>query len=324
MNALIKCGSSPSAFTDCVSENANSGYYLNSGKDSTTNQVIKCSNSGCLAISITEESCSKAGSVINKSSTIKLCIGESEEEPVAITGATSDSYETILLTDDNVFPDTSKDSKIAVKVSTDGYVYLLEEASLPECSNSASTSNTCIANAVDGSHCIKNGAIYKSTISGNTKKCEQVTGSAASTTEAFYFNESFEVVTSIDNNSKIYYAYECETDASKKVGNCSLVKGYTTANSKIVKCNGWKGEQCEVGATSSCTADCNGELSSTNLVFASSSNKYTLPTDSSTSIISFELTKTSGAYGALKEDIILLSVATGKATSTTLSSGKNI
>lgn len=330
--ALIKCESGPT----CEAVDALSGFYVNKGKDATTttNQVLKCSNTGCepYTIPATATACqeNKVG-IIYESSAVKLCTGDS----TTAVELTADAYKTLKITEDGVFPDTTTGAKVAVKVSVDGYVALLEEASLPIC-NSVTATNVCTiisGTLVDGGHCIKENKIYKADSTATTK-CEQLVEDSTSTKVEgnkviSYFDASdYKVVTSTNLATDTeYLVYECTLDSGKKHQDCALIKGFTDIGTKNIKCNGWKGEKCELITLGACAAGDNGKIGNDNKVCfsATAEENPLLPTDTEVSKIAFKSTDISTAYGALKDDVVFLSLSASKAVvdTTPLGSGKN-
>jgi len=330
--ALIKCESGPT----CEAVDALSGFYVNKGKDATTttNQVLKCSNTGCepYTIPATATACqeNKVG-IIYESSAVKLCTGDS----TTAVDLTADAYKTLKITEDGVFPDTTTGAKVAVKVSLDGYVALLEEASLPICNSVTATSACTITSGTlaDGGHCIKENKIYKADFTAN--KCEQLAEDATSTKVegdkviSYFAASDYNVVESTNLATDTeYLVYECTLDSGKKHQDCALVKGFTDIGTKNIKCNGWKGEKCEVITTlAACVAGDNGKVGASSKVCFSATPEENpdLPTGTEVSKIAFNSIDISTAYGALKDDIVFLSLSASKAVvdTTPLGSGKN-
>ncbi|KAL6631435.1 scaffoldin [Neocallimastix sp. 'constans'] len=329
--ALIKCESGPT----CEAVDALSGFYVNKGKDATTttNQVLKCSNTGCepYTIPATATACqeNKVG-IIYESSAVKLCTGDS----TTAVDLTADAYKTLKITEDGVFPDTTTGAKVAVKVSLDGYVALLEEASLPICNSVTATSACTITSGTlaDGGHCIKENKIYKADFTAN--KCEQLAEDATSTKVegdkviSYFAASDYNVVESTNLATDTeYLVYECTLDSGKKHQDCALVKGFTDIGTKNIKCNGWKGEKCEVITTlAACVAGDNGKVGASSKVCFSATPEENpdLPTGTEVSKIAFNSIDISTAYGALKDDIVFLSLSASKAVvdTTPLGSGE--
>jgi len=78
---------------------------------------------------------------------------------------------------------------------------------LPTCTD-ISGKNSCYKNAIENSHCIKNGKIYK-TLNNNNEKCIEVKSLDTKTT--FYFNSKYQMI-SIDNTNNINSVYKCNID----------------------------------------------------------------------------------------------------------------
>lgn len=256
----------------------------------------------------------------------ELCSSDNDDAPQVIPDATEDKYITIEnLSADGFFPDGKSGEKIAVKVGTDGSALLLEEICLPECSANTS-SNVCKIGGEDtdnGQHCIKDNKIYVTTISGNSKSCDQVTNSSGTTDdkEISYYDNEYKLVASSDLvDDTEYIVYECILKGTTKTyEECTIIKGYTDIGSKNIKCNGWKGEKCKLITLSACAANGNGNLGTSDsknaICFsATETQNVVLPTTAGiTEKIAFNLTNTSTDYGVLKNDIVFLSLSSTQA-----------
>jgi len=294
---IFKCNGQ----TSCTSIEGSKGYYINKGDN---NSIIKC-NGSCNAEDA-KSSCSTAGQVIGVNSTIKLCITASESKEIP-TSATDDSYEIITIAKDNDFPGGKKKGENIIKIGKDGSAILIEKVSLPTC-KATSGSVTCFDNAGDNAFCIKDGKLYKTTVS--TPTCAEESLSAVTK----YFNSDYKVGALSAAGDTAAMAYECKTDE------CNFVKGYVSIDTSNIRCNGWT-EGCEViTAGSACSANDEGSLiSGKKLCFGTT--EYTLPTGADEETIAFELSQTSGIYGGKKGDIIILNTSATKAVNTTLADG---
>ena len=111
-NALIYCSSN--TLNACEVQNALSGYYLNSGADKATKQIIKCTNTGCTEIAKEASTeCGKIGELKDVTTStigISLCLTNSgstvNTNLIQITSSTSTSYKTLTV-EANTFPDAS-------------------------------------------------------------------------------------------------------------------------------------------------------------------------------------------------------------------------
>lgn len=306
--------------TDCVVIDANSGYYTNSGGDSATNKVIKCSNTGCTTESV-ESSCSKAGDIIYASE-LKLCTTSSDS--TAFASQATDKFETIILESDNDFPGALK-GKIGVKLLSDRSnaiaALLLEDASLPLCTNTGKSA-VCFTGAEADQVCItSDGKLYKS--ASTSPKCSQITRSGdKGSIDISYYGKDFKEIASSAVDSSVaaktpYYTYQCSLsfDSTPKLENCVIVKGYTNIGTKAVQCSGWKEVACVAPATeATCASEVgDGAFASTEICI-DGTNDITLPTDVTvTQKVAFTLKDTSSNYGVLKDDILVLSISKTKA-----------
>jgi len=313
--SVIKCVSGGT----CSSEAAIVGYYANAG---VANSVIKSDNSGCSVVNVetTVTSCSKAGGLVY-SSGIKICSTESDNTPSAIVNSSgSDIYKTIELAEDGDFPGGNK-GKISIKISTDGYVLLLEEATLPTCTYTSSN-KSCFPSSVtyvqnESKYCISNNVIYKSEV----KKCTILTGTKNSSAISYYEASDYNEITPGFTTAE-YIVYQCKFNSSDgKAEKCTLIKGYTTSGSDLIQCNGWKGETCSVITKATCDKD-NGIIGTQGVCFSSDASKYVaLPTGEDTMVIAFEVTDTNEIYGIHGDDIVVLSLKSDQAIIESLSEG---
>ena len=295
------------------------GYFLNSGDSS---KIIQC-NGTCSEIaisSITASTCTKAGDIIQKSGKVSICITSSESKE--IKKQSSPIYETMALESGSGFLGISDKKKVTIKFDSNGEsAVLMEEATLRACKSSVPTSDAvCFDNAGNNEICISSDKkLYKSGTDPTTT-CAQHEGTADNSLEISYYDVEGKKSDDPTDGGE-YVVYQCKTDADRKLGNCEVVKGYTKIGSKIVQCNGWKGESCTVVASASgtCSKDDNGKMGANGLCF-STTNVLELPS-SYISTVAFELSKTSGIYGLNKEDIAILKVTGNSAVVTALEGG---
>jgi len=320
-DALIYC--TGEAQSTCTSLDAYSGYYLNSGSDSTAKKVIKCTNSGCTTIEVSAaDNCSKVGEIKKISNEISLCLKDSgntaDTDLIQIKTSTSESYETLSV-DTNVYPDANK-GIINIKFAP-SKVTMMEDASLPECPTTIPTTGVCVTGATEGEHCI-----HKS-----SKKIYQTTGgkcvAIVSTTPAkiLYFDNSNSILTTLtDSMHTMYMAYQCTftyNDAIYVVNSCKFVKGYLITSTLSVNCNGWKGEHCIVSSlTAETCSDGEALLTGKNICFGTSG--IDLSTLTKDKLVAFDASGTSSIYG-MSKGVIFLKLTSTSALVTSVSDEEN-
>jgi len=335
--ALIQCKESETENGSiiCTSLDAFNGYYLNSGSDTTTNQILTCIGSGdnprCAATPVLTESCGAAGAIIKKGDNVSLCLikDASSTDQIIITNVENgnSSYKTLEIASANDFPGTTagensgETKKNPIKIRPDGSVILLEDTSLPKCktenipTNGNSSTNLCFDNAGNNEHCISDNKIYESVINEDkTKSCTEVSEAGIK-----YFTKEGLNVNLVDV-STADMAYQCTGDDGSVT--CTLAKGITSVTENgIVYCNGWIDEKCQTVSTtdiSSCGAEDidNGAFGTVTVDTAeasglcfTSNNVITLPTDESQSVLmAFEFSKTSSVYGQMAGTISVLTL----------------
>ena len=321
---IISC---PSGNKSCILEDPSiNGYFINSGYENNDKKIIQCqcnvnnSESPCekLANSV-KTSCDTAGCInvdnADNPTTVTLCLKDSctgDGDTIVITGNDKDVYKTITST---VFPGVvpGESTSVSIKVGKDESVILLEDTSLPPCTddNVNSYTNACFTNAFDGQYCIYNKKIYKTEISeeGNAS-CSELTGSGKS---VIYFDNAYGEVKNPATRNDIM-AYICMYGESESV--CELVKGYIIKDNQYIQCNGWKREGCIVEAMTSeenCINDSDEgklKLLSNSKALCFGKEKNEMPNFETIDIdyIAFRTNDINTIYGINPEKIVFLSV----------------
>jgi len=314
---IISC---PSGNKSCILEDPTiNGYFINSGYEEDTKKIIQCnannSEEPCEKLNNSSKTCETAGCLkvdnADNPSTVTLCLTDSctgDGDTIVITGNDKDVYKTIITT---VFPGvvTGESTSVSIKVGKDESVILLEDTSLPPCTDVNSDINACFTNAFNGQYCIYNKKIYKTEISveGNAS-CSELTGSGKS---VIYFDNAYGEVKNPETRNDIM-AYIC-TDGESV---CELLKGYIIKDNQYIQCNGWKREGCIVETMTSeenCLNDSDeGKLkllsNSKALCFGKEKNEMpnfeTIPID----YIAFKTNDINTIYGINPEKIVFLSV----------------
>jgi len=327
--ALIYC-TTEGELDSCTSLDAFSGYYLNAGSDTTSLPLLKCSKTnGCIAseTQASGDDCDIGAVNSNKKLSID-CADSPNSIELAIdnSGNAKVTYETIENSSDTpAFPDTETGKKYPIKIRPDGSAILLEDNTIPVCTN-ASNDDPCFANAVSGQHCYKKDpdtqilTIYKNT---DENKCSIITGEVGILT--MYFNKSGDLIDLSDTEVSITsaeMAYQC-TFTSDRLESCIPAKGYTTIdneNEKYYYCNGWIDETCQSIDTASIAACADGNngvygiISTTNGLCFTSTDVVALPTTNDKSIrMAFEFSKTSSVYGQMVGTISVLTLTNDSA-----------
>jgi len=324
-NALIYCSSN--TLNACEVQNALSGYYLNSGADKATKQIIKCTNTGCTEIAKEASTeCGKIGELKDVTTStigISLCLTNSgstvNTNLIQITSSTSTSYKTLTV-EANTFPDAS--GKITLKFEA-SKVVLMEEAALPECPSTIPTTGTCLSGDYEGQHCIHKATkkIYRTT----QGKCQLVPGSGPTENLFFSSNYYWLVDDATDVEAIAYHCTFTRDGTSYIQDSCVIAKGYLITKTKTINCNGWKGEKCIVTPITSVTCSTVADNaicgSSNKLKLSSNADGYSLPTEGS-KIIALELAESSGIYGKSK-GILFLSLYPDRAIVTTVDNVEN-
>jgi len=304
-NKIITCD----ATNGCSSGVALKGYYLNSGKSGS---VIECNGTKCEEKDITATSCSAAGDLIKSGSTIYLCTSSTTKSTLKPTNDVFVTFEK-----DTSFP-SSPSNAFNVKISKDGVVFLLEEATIQNCSATAEVNGDCFANNVDGQHCITSSGLLLKYDSSVATTCAKAVASAKSV----YLDKDYKDVTSMSTGGKkAEYGYNCDAGS-----NCKVIKGYQAIGTVNVKCSGWKGDPCvstAKGTTASCTSSLkDGTLldAGTHLCFGTTTG-YELPS-SGTKTIVFQSKDLSSNYGANKDEIVVLTTSKTQAIVTEIEGGR--
>lgn len=318
------------------------GYFINDGNgESSTNYLIKCpgdNDENCSEVGASGES-SAVGSikVENETPTISICVitGCSSEQDSsdyeAIPADTNNKYLKITKAATNDFPGVTLESgestkDISIKIGKDGYVILLENASLPECNASIPSSNVCFTGALNEQYCIHSDqSIYKTIIGEeNTKSCTKIT--LSNTSEIFYFDMEGKKLESGEPSATTsdIMAYECSSSSQGGIS-CELLHGYVSiTESNAIYCSGWKREGCVVETISACDSAEEGQLvtsseNSSKLCFASEITRDF--TSSTTDYYAFLTTKVNPIYGQGEGEIVFLK-STASSVLVTDASGK--
>jgi len=308
-NTVITCASNGNT---CILEDPSiKGYFKNSDSSDTDHKIIECTASETTPCSVIEgeldDDCTdKIGKVLTS---LKLCISDDINDAVDISTTGTPSYKTIEIKQNNDFPGTNAGT-ISVIIGNDGSAILLEDTGLPSCTSIA-TDDVCFTYAINGQYCIhSDNKIYKTTISGETKKCELL---SINSTQSVYFNDAFEVQDmSNDGVYKDTISYLCTYNSDTYT--CEFVKGYIINTSKYIQCSGWKREGCAVASLPG-TESCSGGEglfkinSSNNKVICFGNNDYAIPS-TGTDYVAFKAEEINPLYGSDKNEIVFLSVST--------------
>lgn len=285
---------------------------MNSGYESSSKKIIKClansdSTEGPCVKLINNEitSCSNAGCINVNNNEITLYLTDSCDNGDKIILSDEVLYKTITIINDNDFPGANRNNSVPIKIGK-GSVILLEDTSLPLCTNSLGN-NACFTDAINGQYCIQDRKIYETKIDESGTTCTLMTGSEKS---IFYFDDAYEKVENPSTRNDIM-AYKCEFSSENVLLLCELVKGYIIESDKYIQCNGWKSEGCIVEAIQSSEGTCSNSnyegilLSNPKaLCFGTEINKITETID----YIAFMTKDINIIYGIGFEEIVFLSV----------------
>ena len=299
---IYTCGSDYS----CTSAVALKGIYINAG---ATDSVINCGSEKCQEASVTASTCSKAGDLIKSGSNIKLCISDKADEAKKINTPSQNTY--ITFESGTTFPGAPSNKDFNIKLSTEGAVYLLEEAKISSCTvTDTSTESVCLTGHTDTQHCITSSNKLLKTSSST---CVVAVNTASN---VFIGNDYKSVTLTTSNSAK--YGYSCDESSV-----CEIIKGYIIG-SNIIKCSGWTGDPCIATAKgngetcSSSTKD--GELLSKGTKLCFGTKDYTLA--ATETILAFHLNDINSNYGMNKDDVVILSASTTKVIVTEIESSK--
>ncbi|OUM64187.1 hypothetical protein PIROE2DRAFT_60822 [Piromyces sp. E2] len=316
--ALVYCETAGDV-SSCASVDAYSGYYLNAGSDQASLPLITCSKAGgcsAAATQTTGEGCVVGAVDPNKKLGIDFTTAKVEQ--IAVNANATPTYETIEYAADDTpaFPDATAGERNPIKIRPDGSVILLEDASLPLCTESIPDGDVCFTEALNEQHCItSSGEIYVSRIADDeTKSCTILTGSD---TTIVYFDKDNKLVDRTDPTIDIttaVMAYQC-TFGDNDALSCSLAKGITKIDADaVIYCNGWVDETCHSDATTTaCANDVNGAygtLEGVGGLCFSTSTVVEMPSDTDANAIhlAFEFSTTSTIYGQTAGSVPVLTL----------------
>jgi len=253
------------------------GYFVNSGKDSTSKHVIKCVSKSCSEEDDTSAATScTIGKYIIDNGKVKLCISSETTDAVEIKTGATEQILTLTITADNDFPGTTASSTAHVKIYSDGSVILLEDGAL-------SAITTCNDATVFGLN-----SDGKKIQTGDTT-CTDITAASVNLSSAgsvvLLFDSDGHKVTPPDSGSvKNVVGYQCTFTGSGGnvvLDSCALIKGYAISGSTVVQCSGWKKEGCTIVTLSACADGDEGKMGTGNKV-CFNTNGTSLPAASAT------------------------------------------
>jgi len=226
---------------ECVIEGSTfNGYFIDSApQHSTDKKIIRCADSICDEIKISELNLTGPGSLNNDADGISIKINESTSIKVEIGCETS--YQSIDV-EANVFPGIHEKSTISVKIDKDGSIIYLEDTSLETCESTCTNEVYCWDS--------QNSKIQTEV----NQVCENINGkNHVELTEAgkailFYDNNGKNIEEPTMDTPNIM-AYQCTFVEGENLPQekCILVKGYLISeDNKILQCNGWKREGCTI------------------------------------------------------------------------------
>lgn len=242
------------------------GYFLNSDDDGI---IIMCEDEECVLLDDEdiEDECSEAGDLMKNNNGIFLCISENEEDNhIKVVSEINISGYPQYLTLNNAesdFPGVIYDTHI-VKIDNDGSIILLEETSLPNCSE-----DKCVKD----NYCIDEN-IIKTGSSAAVGTCNAITNSEAGTVN-LYFDYKGNKVNEPNISTNDIMVYKCTFKTPTELSSCVLFKGHFTKGSSVIQCNGWRREGCFVTIVNYCTVS-NGSNCNSNsyyLVDSEDNNK---------------------------------------------------
>jgi len=302
---LLSCTTADTA-SSCTSAVALKGIYINAG---ATDSVINCGSEKCQEASVTSNTCSKAGDLIKSGSDIKLCISNKADEAKKINPPSQNTY--ITFESGTTFPGSPSNKDFNIKLSTEGAVYLLEEAKISSCTvTDTSTGSVCLTGHTGTQYCITSSNKLLKTISSTCVVAVETAGNV------FIGNDYKSVTLTTLNSAK--YGYSCNGDSV-----CEIIKGYII-DSNIIKCSGWTGDPCiatAIGDGETCSSSTkDGELLSKGTKLCFGTKDYTLA-DTET-ILAFHLNDINSNYGMNKDDVVILSASKTKVIVTEIESSK--
>lgn len=229
INGLIKCNEEGDYSSCGVIENVDSGYYANSGFESSTKGIISCSwNNGCSTLAV-ETSCSgKIGKVISSGSTLNLCISSTNTVEIIKDGEAQPT-KSFKLTNIGDFPGSIRKA-ISININGDGSVTLDDNTAgqLPICNNSCTT----------GEYCINRSNIGK--IQTGNGSCNTITGTTVSKSSGKHILY-FDANNKLTEEKLAKKAYECtfESGSNYPLGSCTVIdeKYHFTKNDGILLCS---------------------------------------------------------------------------------------
>ncbi|OUM70385.1 hypothetical protein PIROE2DRAFT_1543 [Piromyces sp. E2] len=314
-NRLLKTGEDGESCV-VVTGTSNSIHYFGDdrvekpGVDATATYTYKCTSSasGTRALSGCSLEYQKPGGIVKTASGMGLCTSEDDNTVLEIS--TEKVYDRVAVKA-NVFPDVTAESTINIKVTGTGGVVQLKDAAgltspyLPTCvSNPTSGTDGCKVNGSSEvvSHCIKDGVIYRTfgKTCGKLDYDETINGFT-------FYKKDYRRANPDAGDTDIALAYQCTFDGSGRAKQCQYAKGLVKTATKVVNCNGWKGDECLVLDQESASSCSEGEGSikagEDGICFGSRAVEF--PADSYT----YAAFKTSGfneIYGFNENELVLL------------------
>jgi len=224
-----------------------------------------------------------------------------------------------------------------------GIVELKDKTSLPTCTNSEFDTESCKANDIIVNYCIKSDIIYKSSngmctkltadlptcdyklndkacsVGGvtvefckksniiyrsNGNKCIELTYDNEIKQFSYYSKEYIAVNPEVSNNVSLIY--QCSFDVSGIATKCELAQGIIKTTTKIINCNGWKGDICtvkEIGSSVDCS-DGIGDINSGATGICFGSTEVSFPNEGF-KYVAFTVSDINSIYGITKEIALL-------------------
>jgi len=296
-NHIITC---TAGGCEAVTDNTIKGYYLNSA-ETPSKSVISCDGSTPCSEQ-TDPTEYVVGKIKVTTDAVKLCLevgcsGLTGEVAFAKSGMSV--YKSLTVAD-SVFPGVTPGATISVKVSNGSILLLQDTTGLPTCGGSCSQDIYCI----DGS--------TKKIKTKNTSDTTCVEITSTTVTSPIFFDSTYHIV----NPDQAIFGYQCPFAAGGALsGGCTLIRGYVKTNEGVVRCSGWKGENCEVVVPSACTAADEGKMGTDNKICLGSKG-VPLP-ESGTSNVAFQTSNVNLNYGQSGSSIVYLTLTPDSATVST-------
>jgi len=249
IHPLIQCSNK-----ECRTVSSKNGYYLNNDDQNSSNPLLSCVNNVCTPVVKVYACNGNVGKILYSNQKYYLCTSgeDTGNGDYEIKSGQTVIYKDLTVTASS-FPGTSETS-IRVKVGADGSVTLVEYSKLPTCKESHSNECQDSENSNVNACITADGKIYQK----NGDNCDIVSNGSNPGAVNYYFINDLTTISSgrIDNNSKITMAYQCIFGDSGALSSCQLIQGYVLANSKLISCNGIKGELCQIVDEGTGISDC--------------------------------------------------------------------